>query len=163
MDGSAVNDRILVREQAGAFRVYDMRAGFPILVPIQDGANFVASIPAFAVGSVEANGGNGNDLIDLTGVQVPATINGGAGSDILIGGISDDVIHGGTGNDVIAGSAATTRSLAMKATTCSVAASATTPSAGVRATISSTASPATTASQATTASTSFLGAPVTTR
>jgi autotransporter-associated beta strand protein len=50
-------------------------------------------------------GRDGDDLIDLTGLAVPALIHGGRGNDVLTGGIADDVIFGGDGDDHITGGA----------------------------------------------------------
>ena len=47
---------------------------------------------------------DGDDLASIAGnIDIPATINGGAGNDHLRGGRGDDVLIGGTGNDKLFG------------------------------------------------------------
>ncbi len=53
---------------------------------------------------MQIEGGAGDDRILIwSDVAAPATINGGAGDDILKGGKGADVIHGGDGNDTLVG------------------------------------------------------------
>ena len=53
---------------------------------------------------INIEGRGGNDRIILwPDVRPAATINGGAGDDLIKGGKGDDVIHGGAGNDHIVG------------------------------------------------------------
>lgn len=63
---------------------------------------------------VEIYGGDGDDLVDLSDVLVPARIEGadgddelrgGAGDDLIFGGAGDDRAYGGTGNDGLFGGA----------------------------------------------------------
>jgi Ca2+-binding RTX toxin-like protein len=61
-----------------------------------------------AVKSIVADLGAGNDAITLgnpffRSLSIPATLNGGAGNDVLVGGNSDDTISGGDGRDVLVG------------------------------------------------------------
>lgn len=44
-----------------------------------------------------------DDVISVAGLGVPATLDGRAGNDLLIGGNCDDVLIGGPGNDVVRG------------------------------------------------------------
>ena len=61
---------------------------------------------AAAIGGFEVNGGPGNDTIALgTTVEVPATLRGGEGDDLLIGGLGNDKLVGGPGNDTLSGRA----------------------------------------------------------
>jgi hypothetical protein len=45
----------------------------------------------------------GNDVVDLRGLQVPATVYGGDGNDLLIGGEKGDYMDGGYGEDRLYG------------------------------------------------------------
>jgi Ca2+-binding RTX toxin-like protein len=45
----------------------------------------------------------GDDLIDLSGVQLPSVIIGGAGNDVLLGGAGNDMLLGGAGDDTLSG------------------------------------------------------------
>lgn len=46
---------------------------------------------------------NGNDIVDLTPVTVPAVLHMGGGNDSVIGGLGDDQIFGGDGADTLQG------------------------------------------------------------
>ncbi len=59
------------------------------------------------VKSITVRAGNGNDTVDLAGVEVPATVYGGAGDDTLKAGRGGGTYHGDDGNDVLAAEAAT--------------------------------------------------------
>ncbi len=65
----------------------------------------VAEFDVTKVGAVQAQGLEGNDVIDLRGsgspVRVPAWIHGGSGNDTLYGGTDSDHIYGGGGVDVL--------------------------------------------------------------
>jgi Ca2+-binding RTX toxin-like protein len=50
-----------------------------------------------------AEGGQGNDTLDLSGVQVVTELSGGIGQDVLRGGAAQDTIRGGDGDDDIFG------------------------------------------------------------
>ena len=55
--------------------------------------------------SIVANGGNGDDIIEIKGgVVIPTYINGGIGNDHIVGGSGIDIITGGQGSDYIDGS-----------------------------------------------------------
>ena len=62
-----------------------------------------------AITSIKANGGRGNDLIELDqgngSIQIPTTLIGGVGNDTLIGGGGADRLEGGVGNDLLRGQA----------------------------------------------------------
>ena len=50
------------------------------------------------------NGLDGDDVIDASGVSADSallTLDGGAGSDVLIGGAGDDILLGGAGDDIL--------------------------------------------------------------
>jgi Ca2+-binding RTX toxin-like protein len=50
------------------------------------------------------SGGGGNDTLVVNSmIDIPATLLGGAGKDLLAGGRGDDVLDGGKGNDVLIG------------------------------------------------------------
>jgi Ca2+-binding RTX toxin-like protein len=68
--------------------------------------------------NIEAAGGDGNDTIDLTGVNAPSPVNGGTfvrgtgaraaggrGNDVLIGGSGDDFLDGNQDDDDLRGGA----------------------------------------------------------
>lgn len=62
-----------------------------------------ANLGQNALKDVRFEGGDGNDTIDVRGIESKATLIGGAGDDTLFGGMSDDSIDGGTGDDSILG------------------------------------------------------------
>lgn len=57
------------------------------------------------VHGVMINGLAGDDIIDLAGLSVRATISGGDGNDAIVGGLGAELIYGGDGNDQISGGA----------------------------------------------------------
>ena len=60
--------------------------------------------PLPSVSQIVANFGGGNDSIAIDPqLNIPATLDGGVGNDILAGGSGNDVIRGGDGNDQITG------------------------------------------------------------
>jgi Ca2+-binding RTX toxin-like protein len=67
------------------------------------GCTTVATTPVSydcdSVASVVADGGDGNDTLYAFGLDVPASLSGGDGSDYLNGGTAADVLSGGAGDD----------------------------------------------------------------
>jgi len=111
--GTANSDNVLVASVMN--RVYVIES---TITPGQDGARPTVSTTrtSFAradVHSIEANLGAGNDRILVNDGRffsrsgsispIPATLNGEAGNDILVGGSGGDTINGGDGNDVLLG------------------------------------------------------------
>lgn len=62
-----------------------------------------ANLGQNALKDIRFEGGNGNDNIDVSGIQSKATLIGSAGDDTLVGGLTDDSLDGGTGNDSLSG------------------------------------------------------------
>lgn len=63
---------------------------------------FVSSFPVGEVSSVRVTTFDGNDRVTLgDGVDLPVTVDAGAGNDVIYGGTGDDVLNGGAGNDQI--------------------------------------------------------------
>lgn len=50
-------------------------------------------------------GGNGDDILSITGTSIPASLFGGNGNDQLQGGDGNDTLDGGNGNDQLDGGA----------------------------------------------------------
>lgn len=65
----------------------------------QDNANSAGYIKNFE----GIGGGTGNDTLDATNFSHGATLDGGAGNDLLFGGSGDDILYGGAGNDFLFG------------------------------------------------------------
>jgi Ca2+-binding RTX toxin-like protein len=64
----------------------------------------INEFPISGVTKIVANGGAGDDLIDLSGVTgIPVEVHGGDGNDTIIGGGGNDSLYGDAGNDVIIG------------------------------------------------------------
>jgi hypothetical protein len=71
-------------------------------------AGAVTFVSAITNANVSIKGGNGNDTlsaVNLSDATKVATIDGGAGNDIIIGGAGKDVLSGAAGNDTITGGA----------------------------------------------------------
>src|SRR5262245_22228191 len=84
LTGTAAADKIVVRQTADRMKVTG-----------------VGDFPLVDVQSIVVDAGAGNDVIDLRGVRLPSTLDGGDGRDLIWGGFGADTIHGGTGNDRI--------------------------------------------------------------
>jgi Ca2+-binding RTX toxin-like protein len=79
-------------------------AGTDVVVFL-DGRLWVNGTPYCLTGVTEVRvwGRGGDDLIELTGLTVPAFVSGGSGNDAIVGGSGDDVLLGGSGDDVVLG------------------------------------------------------------
>lgn len=56
------------------------------------------------VAGFEVNGGQGDDSVSVSSaIELPVTMRGGPGNDILLGGSGPDKLIGGEGNDKVAG------------------------------------------------------------
>lgn len=58
---------------------------------------------ASGISSVDVEAGDESDYLDFRYLGVPATVNGGDGSDILYGGSDNDALYGGDGDDILQG------------------------------------------------------------
>lgn len=87
--GTAANDSIHFSEGKGQMRV-----------TVNDK---ITSFKAAAVKAIHVDAGAGDDIVVLGRRNVPATLMGGEGDDILSGGNGDDRIFGGAGNDYMFG------------------------------------------------------------
>ena len=58
-----------------------------------------------AVSEIRIWGRSGNDVIDVSALNIKTFISGGNGDDVITGGEADDVLLGGSGNDTITGGA----------------------------------------------------------
>jgi len=61
--------------------------------------------PFAGVGKIVVNAGDGDDRVNLSGLFLNATANGGFGNDTLIGTAGDDVLNGEAGDDSLDGGA----------------------------------------------------------
>ena len=99
-------DRITIRLSGTTVDVTGNRAGLiqvPVFIARPDGS-VVEQLDVGEVTGVDANGGNLNDVINLTTNFLPgATLIGGGGNDTLQGGLGGDTIDGGIGNDFVLG------------------------------------------------------------
>jgi uncharacterized protein YkwD len=98
IEGTPEADRLVVR-QVGTFRPAS-RAGAGFGVEVEG----VGQFPLNQVRSIVVNAGDGDDLIVIQIRRPVATrLDGGAGSDTILGGTRRDVILGGAGDDTIRG------------------------------------------------------------
>jgi len=72
-------------------------------VTIRDGRRYTDAVPLSALRAVVVRAGGGDDVVDLSALNVPAQIWGGTGNDQLTGGSNRDTIRGDLGNDYIRG------------------------------------------------------------
>ena len=95
IEGTDGRDVIVVRQSAGRLTVGGQA--------IDVNGTPMRSVPAANVARVSVAAGDGNDLVNLTYIRLPAIVMAGGGNDVVLGGRADDVIDGGAGNDRIAG------------------------------------------------------------
>ena len=95
IEGTDARDVIVVRQSAGRLTVGGQ--------PIDVNGTPMRAVPAASVARVSVAAGDGNDLVNLTYIRLPAIVMAGGGNDVVLGGRADDVIDGGAGNDRIAG------------------------------------------------------------
>lgn len=106
--GGPGNDEISIELSADATH-YEIFSGAPLEVGgsvcTHPGADPDALLcEAAAIGGFEVNGGAGDDTIALgKTVEVPATLRGGDGNDLLVGGLGNDKLVGGNGDDTLSG------------------------------------------------------------
>src|SRR6185295_4989065 len=55
------------------------------------------------VKKIAVQAGEGNDIVNLSGIALPSAVDGRGGADTITGGQGADVLHGGSGNDSITG------------------------------------------------------------
>ena len=102
--GAAQDNNVLVRHVGTSLRVADS------LASITAGAGCTAfsasevTCPADGINAVALLGGDGSERLRAN-TSLPTAIDGGSGSDVLIGGSGADLIDGGEGNDVLIGNA----------------------------------------------------------
>lgn len=89
VESAAVPSQVIVEYLGSAYRVH-VNADMVVY-------------PASAVQSISVRAGAGHDYIRLTGVPVPAFVDGGAGNDTILGGNGNDWLLGGDGDDQING------------------------------------------------------------
>ena len=63
------------------------------------------TVQAVPVGTTYLNGGNGNDLLDVSAATTPYQIQGRAGNDTVTGGSGNDKVYGNDGDDIVTGGA----------------------------------------------------------
>ena len=63
----------------------------------------ILSVDGSLTATITASAGDGDDIVDLSAIALPATIEGGVGNDSLTGSIANDRLIGGPGNDHIDG------------------------------------------------------------
>jgi Ca2+-binding RTX toxin-like protein len=97
MFGQDGNDKLYV---VGNDNKVDGGAGSDQAI-VQDAAGVTITL----IGIESATGGNGNDVLNGTGLAAQISMSGGGGNDTLTGGTKGDWITGGIGNDQVNGGA----------------------------------------------------------
>src|SRR5690349_9102578 len=82
-----------------------VQRGTTLTVRDGSGASNAFDLNSTPIDEIDVNAGAGNDKIRLTGLDVPANVDAGAGNDQVFAGAEDDVITGGDGNDHLRGGA----------------------------------------------------------
>jgi Ca2+-binding RTX toxin-like protein len=94
---------VLVAATGGNDEIQVIRVGrtVQILINGQDQGSFASQ----STGNIVVSGGEGDNMLILTRVNVPVLFNGGDGDDELGGGKKGDIVIGGPGNDTLNGGA----------------------------------------------------------
>ena len=95
IDATDGRDVIVVRQAHGQLRVRGES--------IDVNGSLVRSVAVSDVSQIAISAGAGNDVVNLKGVRVAASVDAGAGNDRVFGGASDDSILGGAGDDRLFG------------------------------------------------------------
>jgi hypothetical protein len=95
VEGTSGSDYIVVRQSGSTISVDG--------TSIKSGSSYVSSLAASRVRMVYVRGYAGNDTINVSTLNIPTMIWGGAGNDRIYGGNQSDYIYGDQGNDTIYG------------------------------------------------------------
>ena len=100
LDGGGGNDTASLSGASSTFENYELSIAGGVLQGTLSGATLnLTSIENL----VYFSGGSGDDIVNISGQSVQATIIGNNGNDSLTGGLGNDVIDGGNGNDTLTG------------------------------------------------------------
>jgi hypothetical protein len=102
---AVANGILTVTGTDAADNIRVVERGTTLTVRDGSGASNVFDLNATEIDEVDVNAGGGNDRIRLTGLDIPANVDAGAGNDQVFAGAQDDTINGGDGNDHLRGGA----------------------------------------------------------
>ncbi|WP_020468609.1 hypothetical protein [Zavarzinella formosa] len=97
IEGTESSDTIVARVQSGQVSFSG--------VTIRDGRRFTDTIPLKSLQSLVVRAQGGNDVVNVSALNIPTQIWGGNGNDQITGGSNRDTIYGDPGNDTIRGNA----------------------------------------------------------
>lgn len=86
---------------SASYDSFDGGSGYDT-IQLTDGADYFNQSVVFS-NIEQLNGGDGNDVIDFAGLNIPVLIHGDAGNDTILLSSIDDVAYGDAGNDVLHG------------------------------------------------------------
>jgi hypothetical protein len=119
---SFANGVLSVRGTEAADHISIYQQGESVFVLEFNRSANLLTIPAAQLRSIIVEAGGGNDVVDIGGrtrpsanlrpLTVPATVNGGAGTDIIYGANGNDTLRGGSGNDYVYGGSGNDRLVA---------------------------------------------------
>ncbi len=95
IDGTDGPDTVVVRQASGKISVRGQKIDV-------DGV-LVSAVRAADVSRVSVATGLGSDIVNLSSLRIPATVDAGGGDDVVTGGAGADVIDGGAGKDRLSG------------------------------------------------------------
>src|SRR3954447_3026360 len=101
---AVANGILVVQGTDAADNIRIVERGTQLTVRDSSGTN-VFDLNATPIDEVDVAGGGGNDRIRLTGLDIPATVDAGAGNDQVFAGAEDDTLTGGDGTDHLRGGA----------------------------------------------------------
>jgi len=101
---AVANGVLTVQGTDAADNIRIVERGTQLTVRDSSGTN-VFDLNATAIDEVDVAAGAGNDKIRLTGLDIPANVDAGAGNDQVFAGAEDDTLQGGDGNDHLRGGA----------------------------------------------------------
>ena len=100
--GSEVNRVQIAHAPDGSYTVIDPGARVRVSTGCRSTGRSTA-VCSGAINGVSISGRNGGDRLDVRFLEVPATLDGGPGNDVLIGGGANDLVDGDDGNDDLIG------------------------------------------------------------
>lgn len=100
LSGNAAPYTLMVTGTGGSDVVVAAVRGTRLRVAVN---GVIQQFRASAVSQIQIQAGDGADVVDISGVSIPAYVNGDTGNDLIKGGAGNDTLTGGAGKDTLYG------------------------------------------------------------